>query len=80
MQHVCRYHPSVKWHQYFFNAVCLQQNTGVQLVYDTRVHSPHKPVGLVVLIPGVELYMPFNLQTRQVSDKTLVNTGKLITL
>ena len=59
------------------------KNTGVWLVYDTRMHSPHKPVGLVVLILGVELDMPLKFitgQTRQVTDITLVNTGKLITL
>ena len=48
------------------------------------MHSPHKPVGLVILIKGtVKLDLPLKFitrQTRQVIDKTLVNTGKLIIL
>ena len=50
------------------------KNTGVHLVYDTSVHSPQKPVGLVDLILGVELDMPLKFitgQIRQVSDKHL---------
>ena len=50
------------------------KNTGVHTVYDTMCTVLKKPVGLVDLIPGVELDMPLKFitgQTRQVSDKHL---------